>query len=151
MLVKEQFLANMSHEIRTPLNGIMGLSDVLINSKMNAEQTGYLNAIKSSSYSLLVIINDILDISKLEAGKLVFEETEFNLEKSIDSVIGILDFKLINKSVMLTKELDENLPINVIGDSVRLNQILLNLVGNAIKFTEQGKYGWGCCIIKIRW
>ncbi len=147
MLVKEQFLANMSHEIRTPLNGIMGLSDVLINSKMNAEQTGYLNAIKSSSYSLLVIINDILDISKLEAGKLVFEETEFNLEKSIDSVIGILDFKLINKSVMLTKELDENLPINVIGDSVRLNQILLNLVGNAIKFTEQGKITVGVVVL----
>lgn len=136
---KQQFLANMSHEIRTPMNSVIGLTNLLIKSKMDEQQAKYLNVIKKSSENLLVIINDILDLSKIEAGKMDFEEIPFTIEDSMDTVFHTMVFKSDEKNLSLEKEIDDSVPEVIIGDPVRLNQILINLTGNAIKFTEKGK------------
>ena len=133
-----QFLSNMSHEIRTPMNGIMGITRILQKSKLNKEQHHFLNAIIKSSENLMVIINDVLDFSKIEAGKVVIENTKFDLSETLDVVQEILVVKAEEKGIYLTVDMHENVPTFISGDSVRLNQVLINLVGNAIKFTEKG-------------
>ena len=134
---KHQFLANMSHEIRTPMNAIKGMTDILIRRNPNEDQKEYLNGIKQSSDSLLVIINDILDISKIEAGKVELEQEPFSVNDLVNNVHTIMQFKAEEKGLELLKDIpSENLTVE--GDATRLRQILINLIGNAIKFTEKG-------------
>ena len=134
---KHQFLANMSHEIRTPMNAIKGMTDILIRRDPKEEQKEYLDSIKQSSDSLLVIINDILDIAKIESGKIELEQVPFSIPELVSNVQTIMQFKAEEKGLELRKYIHtEN--VNVIGDVSRLRQILINLVGNAIKITEKG-------------
>ncbi|WP_367391979.1 ATP-binding protein [Lewinella sp. LCG006] len=134
---KHQFLANMSHEIRTPMNAIKGMTDILLRREPQAQQLPYLQGIKQSSDSLLFIINDILDLSKIESGKIELEETPFSLAEELTLVRNMMQFKAEEKSLELYTKFPMDLP-EVIGDPTRLRQILINLVGNAIKFTEKG-------------
>ncbi|MCW3077834.1 MAG: luxQ 1 [Bacteroidetes bacterium] len=136
--VKEEFLANMSHEIRTPMNGIIGFARLLEDSPLTPAQKEYLGAIKTSGSNLLVIINEILDFSKLEAGKIVFEEVKIDLLQCVDSVIQMLQTKILKNKVILSQKMDPRIPQILLGDQVRLSQVLINLISNAIKFTEKG-------------
>lgn len=136
--VRSQFLANMSHEIRTPINGIMGLTKLLQKTSLAGKQAEYLNAIDTSSNMLLLIINDILDISKIEAGKMIIEQHDFKLHDLIYSIIDVFEIRAKEKKIDLKCNLDDDLPKIIIGDPLRLNQILYNLLGNAIKFTSKG-------------
>ncbi|HMG15123.1 MAG TPA: tetratricopeptide repeat protein, partial [Saprospiraceae bacterium] len=135
---EQQFLANMSHEIRTPMNAVMGMTNLLINKNPRADQLAYLDGIKNSSHNLLYIINDILDLSKIESGKIELEQIDFFLYDVIEQVKQTLDHKAEEKGLFFRGEIGHNVPEVVIGDPVRLNQVLINLVGNAIKFTEKG-------------
>lgn len=136
---RDQFLANMSHEIRTPMNAIVGLTNLLINSPLNPLQEKYLHVIKKSGANLLVIINDILDLAKLEAGKMELEAVPFPLVTAIQNVHTILNLKAEEKGISLIENIDPNVPFYVVGDETRITQVLMNLTGNAIKFTEKGK------------
>jgi signal transduction histidine kinase/CheY-like chemotaxis protein len=137
--VKEQFLANMSHEIRTPMNAITGMIDILIRNEHPASQDQYLDAIKQSSENLLVILNEILDLSKLEAGKMEPEKIPFEPVKILHNVQNILHFKAEEKGLKLMLKTDKNIPGIVCGDPTHLHQIILNLASNAIKFTHKGR------------
>jgi PAS domain S-box-containing protein len=136
---KQRFLSNMSHEIRTPLNSIIGFTNVVLKTELSEKQKEYLNAIKLSSDSLIVLINDILDLAKVDAGKMTFEKTPFRLCESIDSVLYLFETKLSEKNLELVKQFDPAIPKVLVGDPVRLHQIIMNLVSNAIKFTNEGK------------
>ncbi len=136
--VKEQFLANMSHEIRTPMNAIKGITDILIRNEHLPEQKKYLDAIRQSSENLLVILNEILDLSKLEAGKIEPENIPFEPAKVINNVKDILRFKAEEKGLKLHLDTDTDLPPLLCGDPTHVSQILLNLASNAVKFTDRG-------------
>jgi len=136
---KQQFLSNMSHEIRTPLNSILGFTNVLLKTKLDVEQKEFLHAIKTSGTSLTQLINDILDLSKVDAGRMTFEKQPFDIRKSIKSILYSFDLKIKEKNIELIKEYDAKIPTMLFGDSVRLNQIILNLLSNAVKFTHKGK------------
>jgi len=136
--VKSEFLANMSHEIRTPMNGILGFIKLLNNTSLSPEQIEYINIIQKSSNSLLSIINDILDISKIEAGKVTLSGIEYDLQDCIEEVTSLLAPLAYEKNVNLVSMIYNDVPLNLIGDSAKLRQILTNLVSNAIKFTEVG-------------
>ncbi len=135
---KQQFLSNMSHEIRTPMNAIIGFTKVVLKTELTAKQKEYLMAIKMSGDALIVLINDILDLAKVDAGKMVFEETPFKLALSISAMLHLFELKIQEKNLVLVKEYDENIPTVLVGDPVRLHQIILNLVSNAVKFTTTG-------------
>lgn len=136
--VKERFLANMSHEIRTPMNGVIGMIDLLSTTKLEEEQREYVHTIKKSSETLLNILNDILDLSKIEAGKMVLHEAPFEFRSVFDKLISLFGQTAKNRSNTLTYELGSDLPQYIIADETRLLQILSNLTSNALKFTEQG-------------
>lgn len=135
---KQQFLANMSHEIRTPMNAVLGMTNLALDTPLNKKQKDYLTAVQKSSENLLVIINDILDLSKLEAGKMELEHIPFKVRDVIDQVKNTLRFKAEEKGLVFTTKILNNVPEAVIGDPSRLVQVLINLCGNAIKFTEKG-------------
>ncbi|MFW6019197.1 MAG: response regulator [Bacteroidales bacterium] len=135
---KSRFLANMSHEIRTPLNGILGMTDIMKDTSLTNEQKEYLDIISSSGDSLLEIINDVLDFSKIESSQMAIDKHPFNLEKEILGLKKIVSHKAEQKGIELKTSISEDLPATLFGDSSRIRQILTNLVNNAIKFTNKG-------------
>jgi signal transduction histidine kinase len=136
---KSEFLANISHEFRTPMNGILGMTELILDTEINAEQREYLEMVKTSAESLLHLLSDILDFSKVEAGKLELVDREFALAPSVAETLQVMRFRAQQKGIELRWAVDANVPERVIGDATRLRQVLVNLVGNAIKFTEQGE------------
>jgi len=136
---KQQFLSNMSHEIRTPMNAIIGFTKVLLRTDVSDKQKEYLEAIKLSGDTLVVLINDILDLAKVDAGKMTFEHKPFRMYSSVSSMLHLFKTKIHEKNLKLVTDYDKNIPVVLVGDSVRLHQIILNLVSNAVKFTNKGK------------
>jgi PAS domain S-box-containing protein len=135
---KQQFLSNMSHEIRTPMNAIIGFTKVVLKTELTAKQQEYLNAIKTSGDALIVLINDILDLAKVDAGKMTFSQTPFKMSSSIAAMLHLFELKVQEKNLKFIKQYDEKIPEVLLGDPVRLHQIILNLVSNAVKFTKEG-------------
>lgn len=148
MQAKQQFLSNMSHEIRTPMNAIIGFTNVLLKSKVDKTQEEYLTAIKVSGDALIVLINDILDLAKVDAGKMTFEQNPFKLATSLSAMLQLFDIKMKEKNLELIEQFDRTIPEILLGDSLRLRQIILNLVSNAVKFTEAGKITMRVALVK---
>ena len=138
---KSEFLANMSHEIRTPLNGIIGMTDLMADTALTHEQKDLLDTIHASSENLLTIVNDVLDFSKIEHGKLELDYHPFNLLDLIDGIVGLLNFRIAKKKIHFHLGIEPGLSFDYLGDATRILQVLINLVTNAIKFTEQGEIG----------
>ncbi|GAA3997811.1 hypothetical protein GCM10022408_05710 [Hymenobacter fastidiosus] len=136
---KQQFLSNMSHEIRTPMNAIIGFTKVVLKTELTEKQQEYLTAIKLSGDTLIVLINDILDLAKVDAGKMTFEQIPFKLSASVSAMVHLFETKIQEKNLELVMEYDDKIPEVVVGDPVRLHQIILNLVSNAVKFTSEGR------------
>lgn len=135
---KQQFLANMSHEIRTPMNAIIGFTKVVLKTELSEKQREYIEAIKISGDALIVLINDILDLAKVDSGKMVFERAPFKMAFSIAAMLHVFDNKIKEKNLTLIRKYDTSIPEVLMGDSARLHQIILNLMSNAIKFTNEG-------------
>lgn len=147
--VKSQFLANISHEIRTPLNSVVGFSDLLSKKIQTKKELEYIKAIKTASKSLLTLINDILDLSKIEAGKLHFELVLTDLYSMIDDIKAIFSLKLEEKNLQFLLNIEQNIPLLLV-DEIRLRQVIFNLLGNAIKFTEKGFVKFGISLSNVR-
>jgi PAS domain S-box-containing protein len=139
MKAKQQFLSNMSHEIRTPMNAIIGFTKVVLKTDLSEKQREYLTAIKLSGDALIVLINDILDLAKVDAGKMTFEQIPFRMSLSISAMLHLFELKIQEKNLELIKEYDSKIPDVLVGDPVRMHQIIINLMSNAIKFTMKGK------------
>jgi PAS domain S-box-containing protein len=145
---KQQFLSNMSHEIRTPMNAIIGFTKVVLKTELTAKQKEYLTAIKMSGDALIVLINDILDLAKVDSGKMSFEQIPFKMATSISAMLHLFESKIQEKNLELVKEYDTKIPEVLMGDPVRLHQIILNLMSNAVKFTTQGSVTVGVQLLK---
>ncbi|MBN2825700.1 MAG: PAS domain S-box protein, partial [Campylobacterales bacterium] len=139
--IKSEFLANMSHDIRTPMNGVLGMTHLALETNLNEEQKNYLEKIESSAKTLLEIINDILDLSKIEAGKLSIEKSDFSLRRTIEQVVHVVEIPAKKKGLEIDVDYGKDIQEYYIGDALRLSQILINLMGNAVKFTSKGYVG----------